>query len=196
MQEPWCSYFNDKQEWLYVLFLCECGEGQTKPLAGAPSDADLQQVVYRGQNMEHYSNVHRIQHLASGHPLVAKVEKHRPRMGLDPSEFNSIGRCIKFHQSPWDLKLTLAASGATMYVGFTVFQVRDDLASIWWVPAKGLQDETERSKARAVFFDITEAEHQQPLVPWVRMFALGCRWQQAWERLARFLLLNERTTAA
>ena len=50
--------------------------------------------------------------------------------------------------------------------------------------------------ARAVFFDITEAEHQQPLVPWVRMFALGCRWQQAWEKLARFLLLNERTTAA
>ena len=188
MQEPWCSYFNDKQEWLYVLFLCECGEGQTKPLAGAPSDADLQQVVYRGQNMEHYSNVHRIQHLASGHPLVAKVEKHRPRMGLDPSESNSIGRAIAYHQSPWDLKLTLAASGATMYVGFTTNEVRAELATIWWMNGGGLQDVTECSKARAVFFDIAEA-----LPPWVRQVVCAV---VAWERLARFLLLNERTTAA
>ena len=146
--------------------------------------------------MEHYSNIHRIQHLASGHPLVAKVEKHKPFMRRDPSEFNSIGRCIKFHQSPWDLKLTLAASGATMYVGFTLNEVRDDLASIWWKPGKGLQNVTERDKARAVFFDITEAEHQQPLVAWVQMFVLGRQRQQAWERLARSLLLNERTTAA
>ena len=50
--------------------------------------------------------------------------------------------------------------------------------------------------ARAVFFDITEAEHQQPLAPWVKMFVLGNKRQQAWERLARFLLLSERTTIA
>ena len=77
-QEPWCSYFTDYQEWLYVPFLCECGEGPTTPLAGAPLRAGLLQGVYRGQNMEHYSNIHRIQHLASGHPLVAGVEKYNP----------------------------------------------------------------------------------------------------------------------
>ena len=98
--------------------------------------------------------------------------------------FNSIGRCVAFHQSPWDLQLTLAASGATMYVGFTINEVRDDLACIWCAPGRGLQqDVAECFKARAVFFDIAEAEHQQPPL----------RWRQAWDRLVRFLLLNART---
>ena len=183
-QEPWCSYTadKDKQAWFYVPFLCERGEGSTEPLAGAPLEAALQQVVYQGQNFEHYSNIHRIQHLASGHPLVAQVVPHRVHRD-PPSAFNSIGRCVAFHPSPWDLKLTLAASGATMYVGFTVNAVRDDLACMWWRPGSGLQDVTEYFKARAVFFDIAEAEHQQPPL----------RWRQAWDRLVRFLLLNART---
>ena len=183
-QEPWCSYTadKDKQAWFYVPFLCERGEGSTEPLAGAPLEAALQQVVYQGQNFEHYSNIHRIKHLASGHPRVAQVVPHRVHRD-PPAAFNSVGRCVRWHQSPWDLKLTLAASGATMYVGFTVNAVRDDLACIWWGPGSGLLDVTEYFKARSVFFDIAEAEHQQPPL----------RWRQAWDRLVRFLLLNART---
>ena len=183
-QMPWCSYATiKKKEWLFVPFLCERGGGSTQSLTGAPSEADLQQVVYKGQNFEHYSNIHRIQHLASGHPRVAQVVPQGAHHRDPPATFNSIGRCVKFHQSPWDLKLTLAASGATMYVGFTVNAVRDDLACMWWRPGSGLQDVTEYFKARAVFFDIAEAEHQQPPL----------RWRQAWDRLVRFLLLNART---
>ena len=171
-QEPWCSYTadKDKQAWFYVPFLCERGEGSTEPLAGAPLEAALQQVVYQGQNFEHYSNIHRIKHLASGHPRVAQVVPQGAHHRDPPATFNSIGRCVKFHQSPWDLKLTLAASGATMYVGFTVSAVQYCMASIWWRPGSGSQDVTERDAARAVFFDITEAEHQQVI--------LGEKWRQ------------------
>ena len=174
-QLPWCSYATDKsfvrcsyaKEWLFVPFLCERGEGSTEPLAGAPLEAALQQVVYQGQNFEHYSNIHRIKHLASGHPLVAEVEKLKKPKG---DHHDGIGRCVKGHQSPFDLKLTLAASGATMYVGFTVSAVQYCMASIWWRPGSGSQDVTERDAARAVFFDITEAEHQQVI--------LGEKWRQ------------------
>ena len=109
-------------------------------------------------------------------------------MVRDPPAFDSIGRCLKHHQSPWDLKLTLAASGATMYVGFTLNEVRDDLASIWWKPGKDLQNVTERDKARAVFFDITEAEHQQPL--------LGEKWRQAWDEGAYHVPPTRQAAAA
>ena len=121
-QEPWCSYTadKDKQAWFYVPFLCERGEGSTEPLAGAPSEADLQQVVYQGQNFEHYSNIHRIKHLASGHPLVAEVEKLKKPKG---DHHDGIGRCVKGHQSPFDLKLKFAASRATMTVGYSVNEV-------------------------------------------------------------------------
>ena len=168
-QLPWCSYATiKKKEWLFVPFLCERGGGSTQSLTGAPSEADLQQVVYQGQNFEHYSNIHRIKHLASGHPLVAEVEKlNKPKKG---DHHDGIGRCVKGHQSPFDLKLTLAASGATMYVGFTVSAVQYCMASIWWRPGSGSQDVTERDAARAVFFDITEAEHQQVI--------LGEKWRQ------------------
>ena len=68
-----------------------------------------------GKRMEPYTNIHRIKHLAKGHPLVAEVDEHNDKSG-DPNEFNNVGRAASNHQSPFNLKLTFAAPGATMYV--------------------------------------------------------------------------------
>ena len=77
-QLPWCAYLLKKQqECLYVPLLVDCGGQKTQPLAGAPVEAELMQVVDgAGKHMEHYANIHRIKHLAKEHPLVAEVEEH------------------------------------------------------------------------------------------------------------------------
>ena len=94
-----------------------------------------------------------------------------------PKEFNSVGRAASNHQSPFNLKLTFAASGATMYVGFTVNDCAPHLADIWWRPGEGLQNKPEEERARAIFYDIAEAMHQQP--------NLGEKWRAAWRQAAK-----------
>ena len=52
--------------------------------------------------MEHYSDIHRIQHLASGHPLVAEVEKHNPAVpdanAASGTALLKYQRCIMCHK--------------------------------------------------------------------------------------------------
>ena len=76
-QEPWASYAMKTQLWLFVPFLVERGEEKTQPLAGAPVEAELMQVVHAGKIFEHYTNIHRIRRLAETHPLVAAVREHQ-----------------------------------------------------------------------------------------------------------------------
>ena len=102
-------------------FLTSAQEGFTQPLAGAPQDAELFQCMVAGKMMQHYSNIHRVSHLASTHPLVHSVMPHN--IVNDDSEFDAQGRCTKLHQSPWDLELTLAASGVHMLLRSTVNRV-------------------------------------------------------------------------
>ena len=75
-----------------------------------------------------------------------------------------------------------------MYVGFSVNEVHEDLASIWWRPGKGLHNVTEWDKARAIFYDIAEAMHQQP--------NLGEGWREAWEESASELSTRQAAAAA
>ena len=72
-----------------------------------------------GGRHQHYTNVHRIMHLAQQHPLVDEVSFHNINKEVDRSTHNPQGRCIKGHQSPHDLHL-ITATGAQMYVGVTV----------------------------------------------------------------------------
>ena len=176
-QMPWLGYAlkkGNRQEWLYAPFLMDRDKQHTQPLAGAPAEAELMQVTRRGKPVVHYTNIHRMKHLASTHPLVSSLTEHKADKAADHSVFDKVGRATKNHQSPFDLKLTLAASGAQMYVGFTVKSVQKDLASMWWAPGKGLQNGSEFAKARAIFYDIAEAAHQQP--------NLGEGWRAAWAR--------------
>ena len=124
--------------------------------------------------MEHYTNVYRMWHLASEHPLVSDVTTHKLKTkSKDKTVKDTHGRAIKGHQNPFDLKITFE-SGRAMCMGHTVHGVAEELAAFWWRPGKGVNSHpTERLKARAVFFDIAEALHQEPI--------LGEKWRQAWE---------------
>ena len=66
----------------------------------------------------------------------------------------------------------MAASGATFFVGFTVNEVHQDLVALYWQRGQGMKNEAEQMKARAIFYDIAEAEHQTP--------KLSLHWSDAW----------------
>ena len=114
-----------------------------------------------GGRAMHYTSIARIMALAMKHPLVDEVEKHKEHKAKDLVIKDSIGRAVKGHQSKHDLKFTLAASGANMYVGVTVNATHPKLLSIWWQAGRNL-DELQRSLCEAVFFDVVEAEHMVP----------------------------------
>ena len=132
----------------------------------------MKQVFHGGQPKEHYSNIFRMEQLLLSHPQVSQVRRHKTHKAKDPSQFDNIGRCYKHHQSPHDLEVTIAASGATFYVGFTVNDVHQDLVALYWQHGKGMKNEAEQMKARAIFYDIAEAEHQTP--------QLSLHWSDAW----------------
>ena len=131
-QRRWHSYTDshpDKfQQWFLAPFVINCGTNPTKPLAGGGEDDLTGFGTFRVWNrskwedeiFEHYTNIHRLEVLASKHPLVESVQQHKIDKSLEESRFNAVGRCTHGHQSPWDLKLTLEASGAAMLVGVSV----------------------------------------------------------------------------
>ena len=137
--------------------------GQTQSLACAPPEAELQRYTQKPNedDFEHYTNIARIAFLAGERPLVSSSDVHKPGKALDNSLFNANGRAVKFHQSPHDLKLTLAASGATIIVGVTVNCIAEILISVWYIPGS----QTTGNAAQfmeAVFLDIAEAAHWKP----------------------------------
>ena len=133
-QRAW-HYYTDPvrlQSWIMTPFLISAEAGVIQPLVGADERADLFQCTVGGHTMQHYSNIHRVSHLASTHPRVSSVTPHKINKRLEQSEFNKQGRCTKYHQSPWDLEITLKESGAQMHVGCTVSKVAANLLSFWW----------------------------------------------------------------
>ena len=137
--------------WLYAKFLVP----QSQPLAGAPDTTALTRV----NNKEHYTNIYRVGFLARQHPLVDSVGFHKlkgHKFALDAT-----GGAIRFHQSPWDLLLTLAASGAKMFVGVSVHKTHSDLLSLWRRPLTEMNEE-QATYALDVFLDIMEAMHYVP----------------------------------
>ena len=174
-QLPWHAYRMESDphyEMIAVEFSVDITE-RAQPLAGC-IDKPLKQVTINGRRMEHFHSIDRIAEAATSHPEVAEVEKHNLRKQYDLSEFDETGRATRYHhQSPWDLKLRLAATGATMYVGYTVNDAIATMAKIWWHCGSGLRNSVDRETARMIFYDIAEAQHKQPI--------LGDYWRQAWE---------------
>ena len=101
-----------------------------------------------GMAWEHFTNIHRIEQLAEEHPMVTRVRKKSKNGGG--------------HQSPMDLHLYLMF-GTQIYVGCSVHKTGRDLLSLWWSPAEDMHLEGQQEAlARAVFFDLMEAEHDIP----------------------------------
>ena len=92
----------------------------------------------------HYTNIQRAACLARSHPVVdgGSVHRHNEHKENDSREEGDYGRARKGHQSPWDLRLTLA-SRAEIYVGVSVNDasrqitpaLHAGLLSMWWKPA-------------------------------------------------------------
>ena len=137
-QLPWHAYrmqSDPHYEMIVVRFLVDITE-RAQPLAGWTS---LKRYTINGRLMEHFHNIDRIAELAMSHPEVAEVQKHNlHNQQYVLSWFDETGRATRYHQSPWDLKLRLAATGATMYVGYTVNGAGAGMANIWMCPGSGL----------------------------------------------------------
>ena len=118
---------------------------RTKPLAGAwgaSPETRLFNCEYKNCLHEHWTNIQRVEFIARRHPLISCVEKHKADKSLHPSNFNVWGRTNTGHQSPYDLQIVLAASGARMGVGITgngVAKIHTPeqpggLLALWWRP--------------------------------------------------------------
>ena len=109
------------------------------------------------KTQQHYTNIHRMECLARSHPLVLKVEEHKPEKARDKPVLDKFGRAFKWHQSPHDL------FSVGIIVGCSVNGARQGLLSLWWGPANGCQLTREQeSLAQAVFFDLVEAANGVP----------------------------------
>ena len=91
------------------------------PVQAGTGEEALQQVpdpASAGTSLkyQHYTNIHRMERLATTHALVTTVDRHKPTKQLDPSKHDKYGRATSYHQSPYDLKLCLG-SRADMLVG-------------------------------------------------------------------------------
>ena len=94
--------------------------------------------------------------------MISHVEKHNAGKMRDEAAFyDAKGRSQKGHQSPFDLKITLASSGAQMRVGWTVNDMHPELAAVWYA-AKGKHDMTKGGIMEAIFCDLAEAVQWEP----------------------------------
>ena len=188
---PWTTYRNlqgnsspgaerPQQEWLYVPYAslvgCPDWPSPTQPLAGfsgivgegARLHTFMPLAGGDGQ-MEVYTNIYRIMQLAATHPAIDDCKEHAINKATETRILcERTLRATKGHQAPFNLKLTLAASGAPFRMGVTALDVREDLLAIWYCPGKHctLQD---LNMMRFVFSTSAkrstsaEGEHAQPL---------------------------------
>ena len=179
LQLPWRSFVNmdEKQglvqQWVLLPTLVPVVE-RTQPLAGTSPDTQLFHCIYDGGLHEHWTNIQRVEFIAQRHPLIESVERHNMNKSLDPPDFNKWGRTNSGHQSPYDLELVLAASGARIGVGITGNDVATidlpkqpgGLLALWWRPF-GVPSFQHRLAvlAEAIFLDITELMENIPDSP-------------------------------
>ena len=100
-------------------------------------------AVHRGQDMEHYSNIFRIQHLARGHPDLDLEGASSPEDWRNLPAYVFKG----YVSSEGDLTPP-SLSGAS-------YQESSSAAS------PGMQNAAEQLKARAIFYDFAEAGHYE-----------------------------------
>ena len=94
---------------------------------GCPGKSrSLQSVLSQRKKRDGTLHKHPSDAMASGKPSARRQSRSMEiTKSLDPKEFNAMGRCTKYHQSPWDLKIYLAVSDAYMKVGCTEFKSND-----------------------------------------------------------------------
>ena len=100
IQQAWHTYTalrqgGGLQQWLLVPLLVGTDEYATTLPAGADEEARLKIYVVEGRQMQHYTNIHRTECLARGHPLVATVSLHKVEKALHGTVFDEIGRAKK-----------------------------------------------------------------------------------------------------
>ena len=83
----------------------------------------------------HYTSIRHIEFLATQHPLVQSLQPHKLEKSLGVSIKNEFGRAKKGggHQSPYDIQLTLEASGAQMIVGVSVHGVAPGFLGVYYI---------------------------------------------------------------
>ena len=182
-QITWTAYKSIMQpfyEMVVVEFLVDTRDPiimRAQPMAGGRSHKPLGRwTSHEGREMEHFTSIYRMADIALAHPAISRVDKHNVDKKFDHSEFDETGRCTKYHQSPHDLQFTLADSGATMFMGYTVNNAPAGKANIWWKCGRGMMfNPTLREIGRMIFYDIAAAEHKTPI--------LGAHWKKAWETI-------------
>ena len=91
---------------------------------------------YRYEGSEHATDIARVEELLKRHPEVSrdKVKRIDVKKAKDQRIFGLDGRATKGHQAPYNLQCSLAAGGAIMEFGVTVYDTKANSVSIWWRP--------------------------------------------------------------
>ena len=111
----------------------------------------------------HCTSIVRLLSIAAGHPLVSEAEDvDKARASLQQDKEN--GRATQGHQSGFNIRIILKASGAIMMVGLTAHMTDKSLLAPWWKPGKGCcTGRMQFAIAESIFYDIAETEHKIPL---------------------------------
>ena len=109
------------------------------------------------------TNIFRMEALLCKPPQVSDVG--RCLKGFHKPVFDTDGRCRGHkgdgHQSPFGLRVTLTASGATMVLGCGVNRIKADSMALWWHPFGHFTAE-DQDKMVGIFGDVTEVVHLTP----------------------------------
>ena len=158
-QKPFHIYKAQKQTWLMVPFISRVEGDGAQSLTGTK----LFRYKVGAHVYEHYTDIHRIAALANSHPVVQSVQTHKAHKALDASMRDEKGWATRFDQSPHDLSITLAASGATFHCGVTANAVHKDLLSMWFHRGKTKKkDAAVLETIAVVFYDLCEVDRQRP----------------------------------
>ena len=153
-----------QQEWLYVPYASLVGgtghPPKTQPLAGFTSRSHADGFLHTYKPLgggdpaalyEVYTNVFRIMQLASSHPAIEDCDSVQINKATETRVLCSrTMRALKGHQAPFNLKLTLAASGATFYMGLSAQGVAPNMLKLWYGTGRRC-DADRRQLIRAVF---------------------------------------------
>ena len=115
--------------------------------------------------MQVYTNMYRLLILAMVHPMLRARELQNIYKAAKGRAVDKMTRrAITGHQSDFNLKLSLVGSGATFYMGVSTHGVPQGMLKLWY-STEHVCSEAQRGFARAVLFDLCEAQHIDPDTP-------------------------------
>ena len=163
-QVDWCVYTQmvdgqhsdwkiAQQHLIVPLFVPQPLAGPTGLISRKPAT----ELFATRTGAEHVSNIARMEALLRRHPLVELVEqfKNEEKATTATAKDAATGRATKGHQSPNDVRIFLAATGAKMELGCTANRIKNDSLALWWKPVNPFSEE-DQEKMHLIFFDVTE----------------------------------------